>query len=105
MMNLLRAVIFLSLVTALTTVPAGQNLACGQDTAIPTASQGPAPRIPRINVADEWEIHRRAASPDYRPANRSIFVDPGYTCYCPIQPHWNGVFSSGGQPHPRACCR
>ena len=103
-MNLVRSAILFTVMTVVFAVPGGQNLACGQDTAIATP-RGPAPRIPRINVADEWEIHRRAASENYRPANRSIFVDPGYTCYCPIQPYGNGVFSAGGQPHPRACCR
>jgi hypothetical protein len=106
MLNASRSSILLTASLVGLAVPVSQNLACGQDTAIPTASsQGPAPRIPRLNVADEWEIHRRAASENYRPAYRSIFVDPGYARYCPIQPCWNGVFSSGGRPHPSACCR
>jgi hypothetical protein len=105
MMNGFRSSVLLTASLVFLAVPASQNLAHGQDMDLPAAStQGPAPRIPRLNVADEWEIHRRATSPDYRPASRSIFVDPGYVRYCPIQPYWNGVFSAGGRPRTGACC-
>jgi hypothetical protein len=105
-MNLIRSAILLTAVATLFASPVGIQPTYGQDSDMTVASpQGLAPYRLRYNVADEWEIHRRAASPDYRPKYRSLFVDPGYTYYCPIQPYWNGVFSAGGQPHPRACCR
>jgi len=105
-MNLFRSAILLTVMTVSLAVPASHRPAYGQDADMTVVSpQGLPPYRLRYNVADEWEVHRRAASPNYRPAYRSIFVDPGYTCYCPLQPHWNGVFSAGGQPHPRACCR
>jgi hypothetical protein len=49
-------------------------------------------------------MHRRATSPDYRPKYRTLFVDPGYSFYCPLQPYWNGVYSAGGMPRADACC-
>jgi hypothetical protein len=105
-MNLIRSTMLLTAVACLFAIPVGIQPAYGQDPDMTVVSpQALPPYRLRYNVADEWEIHRRAASPNYRAANRSIFVDPGYTCYCPLQPRWNGVFSAGGQPHPRACCR
>jgi hypothetical protein len=68
------------------------------------APEGPISPSLRYNVSNEWEMHRRSASPDYRPKYRSLFVDPGYSRYCPIQPYWNGVFSAGGSPRAGACC-
>jgi hypothetical protein len=104
-MKLIRSAMLLTAVACLFAIPVGIQPAFGQDPSMTVVSpQGLPPYRLRYNVADEWEIHRRAASSDYRPVNRSIFVDPGYTWYCPIQPHWNGVFSAGGQPRTSACC-
>jgi hypothetical protein len=77
----------------------------GQEAAAPVdRGDSSAPVGMRYNVADEWEMHRRAASPEYRPKYRPIFVDPGYSRYCPIRPYWNGVFTAGGSPRADACC-
>jgi len=95
----IRALTLLTAATSLLAVFIGNAPALAQD-ATPTvvAPDGSAAPGWRFNVANEWEIHRRAASPNYRPKYQSLFVDPGYARYCPLQPHWNGVYSAGGRP-------
>ena len=100
---------FLSLLTVavvgLLAVLTGNATALAQEPAPNgVAPQGPVSPSLRFNVANEWEMHRRAAAPDYRPKYRSLFVDPGYSFYCPLQPYWNGVYSAGGMPRADACC-
>ncbi len=105
MTNPVRAFTLLPAAAALLVVVTGEVPAFAQDAAAASAApDGPVSPSLRYNVSNEWEIHRRAASPDYRPRYRSLFVDPGYSRYCPIQPYWNGVYSAGGSPRAGVCC-
>jgi len=105
MMTVIRALSLLTIATGLLSIPMQCASAFGQEGNADRVSPASYPPVPRrADVADEWEIHRRAASASYRPVYRSIFVDPGYAGYCPIRPYWRGVYSAGGSPHATACC-
>ncbi len=105
MTNRIQASILVTAASGLFAVFNGDAPLLGQETATPADRNDPsAPVSLRMNVAYEWEMHRRATSPEYRPKYRPIFVDPGYTRYCPIHPYWNGVFTAGGSPRAGACC-